>query len=475
MLLLLLQVSRNEPDLRRAPNNHGDRPIDLARSSSNPLLHQLLDPSHALSLHPGPRSGLVLNPGSSMSRVVTREGLRQHQALLGLSTGGTVRGSRRSEQAPHLTLVGLLQRLKLVLSLEAFALQQQLAAAGSNGGSAAVMSSLLLKQQQAKEQQVLAAAIGDDSRDDVIGTAPATNADVTKGSAASSVATARGRADNAAAAGVIGGFDSGLHAPTNGVDISPQPEIRPTAARGRLSDDTHPLPDSSQQQQPEQQRHSTAQVAAQQVRLRVLQQLMATVDELLAMLPASAAVASGDSSPGENSSPPRASQHQQHGSTERSMAAPAGTGGSAADDAGAGSGNASWGLLGGLLSRSSTEGHVVTPQQQHLLQQQHYRLFGTTCSSGGRHTDGSSSDHTPAAVGRIPEDVLASHITPSLLSSLAAVIKLLVGASSLSGQHEQQLLGSSGGCGSSARWAEQEHALVLMRGILKVCGCLQLE
>jgi hypothetical protein len=65
----------------------------------------------------------------------------------------------------------------------------------------------------------------------------------------------------------------------------------------------------------------------------------------------------------------------------------------------------------------------------------------------------------------VPEEVVGAYITSSMLSSLAAVIKLFVGASSLS--REPQVQGSSS-WGSDARWAEQEHAVGLMGGILKV-------
>jgi len=82
--------------------------------------------------------------------------LRPHNQLL----------LRGSEQQLHVALGGLLQRLKLVLVLEAFALQQQLgetaaAVSGSNDGVAAALavSSVLAKQQHVKEQQVLAAAV----------------------------------------------------------------------------------------------------------------------------------------------------------------------------------------------------------------------------------------------------------------------------------------------------------------------------
>jgi len=474
-------VSRDEPDLRRAVNARGERPLDVAPTSSNPLLLQLLDPSHSLSLHPGPRSGIVLNPGSSSSRVITREGLRQQQALLGLSSGFRPGGRRGSEQPAHIALGGLLQRLKLVLVLEAFALQQQLgvgpAAAAVSGSSDSVtaamsVSSLLVKQQQAKEQQVLVATAGDEPEprdDDVIGTAADLSLSRTN-SAADGAAEAQGIAQQlnpTEQSQTDLGYSSG----------SSPPEISPDSSSG--ADDTCPVLDGSQrllQQQQQQQQRCAAESAAQQVRLKTLERLISAVNELLACLPASATAAgglSGHSSPRASSS----GQQQQHlpALTE------ADTHGSSAGGRGS-----NWGLLGGLLTRANgghlegDQGHHQGSQQQQqpqLLSSSRYGSSGSGSSSpAAAGADSAAGGDAAAAAGLamvIPEDILSAYITPSSLSSLAAVTKLFVGASSLAGQ--QQELGLHGlggsGCGalgSSTRWAEQEHALMLMRGILQV-------
>jgi hypothetical protein len=442
--------------MRRATNANGQRPIDVAPSSisANPLLLQLLDPSHALSLHPGPRTGIVLNPGSSMSRVVTREGLRHHQALLGLSSGSGFRGSRRAlgaadGQPPHVALGALLQRLKLVLSLEAFALQQQLAAAAaaaasSNGGSAAAVAGLLA--QKVKQQQVDAAAAGGEEGesgwDDVIGTAPAAD------TAPFSAAAAGGISSDAPETGplhVARTASSGLS--------STVLEISPGSSSG---DDTRAFPDAQQQQQ-----QSAAQAAAQQVRLKQLQHMAAAVDELLALLPASATATPASPSASGSTSPRQ--QHQQ--------------GGAAGRHSSSSTGPASWGLLGGLLARNSTgspDQHLGTMQQQQQQQQQQAsagrRRSGRSrrSSTDGTGT-GTGSDSSPASAP-LSEEVLAAYITASMLSSLAAVTKLFVGASSLSGQQQQQQQQQASEGGSHARWADQEHALLLMKGVIKVRG-----
>jgi hypothetical protein len=337
-----------------------------------------------------------------------------------------------------------LQRLKLVLSLEAFALQQQLAAAGSNGSAgstkaAAAVVRLLAKQQQVKQQQVLAAGAGYEGgllEDDAIFTAPAAADAASLNTTLGSVRTA----------------SSGLSSSSTSAETCPSSS----------GDDTRAVADAQQQQQ------NAAQLAAQQVRLKTLQHMMAAVDSMLAILPAAAAaptsLSSGSTSPRGNSQPNPSQQQQQQ---QRGVVV------AAQGSSTAGGASGSWGLLGGLLARHSTDSHLHPSEDTlhpHSLQQQQHRLFGRR--SGGR-SDGTGSDSSPAALpAAVQEEVLAAYITPSMLSSLAAVTKLFVGASSLSGQQQEQQQGAvgDGGCGSTAHWAEQEHALMLMKGILKVGG-----
>jgi hypothetical protein len=465
VVLLEAQLARGEPDMRRATNRQGRRPLDSAPEDASPLLLQLLDPGQSLGLNPSPRGGgLVLNPGTSSSRVVPRDSLRLHhhhqpphlQGLLGLSLvagGGGAgpyhhrrrRGSvNSSDQPPHVVLGGLLQRLKLVLTLEAVALQGVLDAA-----DAAASSRLLLKRQLAKHTATAAARDGDEGEGPAAGDAIGT-----------------GRAD----AGAASATDAARS--TSRPVLGSSPFLSPSSSCSGLiaaSDDTAPQADKGGQQQAA---AAAALLASQRVRVHSLQQLMVIVDAMMLLLPASATgdsaaldVQRSQSSPAVVAAPVRGEQ-QQHGQRSSSV-----SGISAA-----GSPIGHWGLLGTLLGASGDGPNVSsTSSRAHtgLLGRLRHSHSGSSRRGSSRSSRRGSNAAAAGAAGSeaaapqsddnsgpVSEDVLAAFITPSTLSSLAAATKLLVGASRLSGKQQQTQ-------GAEALWDEQEHALALMRSILQ--------
>lgn len=541
------------------------------------LLLHMLDPNQpmAAAVAAAPYQGLALYPGlmggmynlSALSglapgpngNLVPAWLLARSGSLPGFGVRGSSRrsGANRTDQPPHIVLGLMLQRLRLVLSLEAVDLQNKLAAAtavinSSSSGGGSVAATVESKQQQQRREEKRKQLQTDQGQhwqqhqglQTPAAAAAALEIDAGYDSCASAAATDDGDTIPSAAdvpvpaVALCGSSTDEQYALTDGEGSDLAEVADADLARSReahrsryISQQKQKQALQAQQEQQQQedrqrQRQLAAEVAALRGRLQTVQGLLATIQEMLAVLPASASKpnAGSRSGAGSGSRVAAASSAQQQNGGSRSGRRRRNSGGSSSSSSGRGRG---WSLLG----------RVANMQRS-----------GASSSSdpGGGRGLGSSSQaglsdaaEAAAAAGTSMEDEAAEQaftafITPGTLASLAAVTKLLVNASALSGKQQQQQQGTFGtgaaaaatAAGSSrtgsavsgpaagpangsnparirsattswlpvlaaadgtaegaattaaaalhpaaavdARWAEQEHALMLMKSILQV-------
>lgn len=550
-LLLEAQVSQNVGDMRQSVDSRNKRPVDVAGTANNMFLSHLLDPNRpitsvitaaaphtSVTLYPGGGLGIlpghiataaVLNPSDhfALDGVLRISAAGWGSAALGLSDrsglGLGFRGSRRagglrSDEPPHVVFESMLQKLRLVLSLEAMDLEAKLAAAAVTNGSSSsndvgicsikqdIAGSLELQgrvkqkiwklkgQQQQQQQEVsdLSAAAGHQdaiAQGDTSDADPATAAaDVAAAAAAVSVATSctSDDSDNEAAAG------TGRQQQQHG-------ELRQQVL----------LKAARQQGQDQQTAAAAAAAAAVKGRLATVRDLLWIIQELLAMSPTSSSstVANQASAAAAAATSAIAQQQQQavvsntstisytrrgrrHRSSRDRRASADASGSSSSNRRrgssrrhSAGSSSNAWGLLGRLSSGTPVAfGSSSSSHRPPSSPASDMDIFeppaGTSSSAAAAATvaaaalanSSSSASATAAAApsSLAVEHVLSAFITPSTLSSLTAVTKLLINASALSGKQPGAAAAAGSSVSVDGRWAEQEHALVLLRSLLQV-------